>query len=276
MFVTTPTRKWLAAEIKRCSTRLIVASPFVGESFVSETAVLGKKADVTLVTRTDLRVFAGMASNLKSLITFASRGGHVFGLPGLHAKAYVIDDRIGLVTSANATFSGMNRNWECGVVIDDPLEIKTLTSLILGGFGSPLKPSKWTASDLEMLKSPVSALQSAMGEGVSTVPETLERETPIRLPRTQWGGIAAAMPGWTRLTFEAVLSQPSDEFDLSDIYSTGLAAARKRFPKNAFPRQKLRQQMQRLRDLGLIEFLGEGRYRRQCVELPAGKKQSGS
>jgi chromosome condensin MukBEF MukE localization factor len=34
------------------------------------------------------------------------------------------------------------------------------------------------------------------------------------------------------------------------------------YPNNRFPRQKLRQQLQRLRDLGMIEFLGEGRYRR--------------
>jgi type II restriction enzyme len=33
-------------------------------------------------------------------------------------------------------------------------------------------------------------------------------------------------------------------------------------PENRHVRDKLRQQLQVLRDLGLIEFLGRGRYRR--------------
>jgi chromosome condensin MukBEF MukE localization factor len=33
-----------------------------------------------------------------------------------------------------------------------------------------------------------------------------------------------------------------------------------RFPDNKHVREKLRQQMQKLRDLGLVSFLGGGRY----------------
>lgn len=36
----------------------------------------------------------------------------------------------------------------------------------------------------------------------------------------------------------------------------------RRFPHNRHSREKLRQQMQRLRDLGLVLFLGKGRYER--------------
>ncbi|MBI4581790.1 MAG: restriction endonuclease, partial [Planctomycetes bacterium] len=35
-----------------------------------------------------------------------------------------------------------------------------------------------------------------------------------------------------------------------------------RFPDNRHPRAKVRQQLQRLRALGVVEFLGAARYRR--------------
>jgi type II restriction enzyme len=51
------------------------------------------------------------------------------------------------------------------------------------------------------------------------------------------------------------------EFTLSEIYAFE-AELRERHPANQHIRPKLRQQLQRLRDAGLLLFLGDGRYRR--------------
>jgi type II restriction enzyme len=50
------------------------------------------------------------------------------------------------------------------------------------------------------------------------------------------------------------------EFSLSEVYlkENQLAALH---PENHFVRDKIRQQLQVLRDLGLLEFLGAGEYR---------------
>jgi phosphatidylserine/phosphatidylglycerophosphate/cardiolipin synthase-like enzyme len=40
-------------------------------------------------------------------------------LPGLHAKAYVADDHLAIVTSGNLTGSSLNRNYEYGIQITD-------------------------------------------------------------------------------------------------------------------------------------------------------------
>ncbi len=50
------------------------------------------------------------------------------------------------------------------------------------------------------------------------------------------------------------------EFTLADVYAHAGALA-KLHPKNAHVRDKIRQQLQVLRDLGLLEFLGRGEYR---------------
>lgn len=50
------------------------------------------------------------------------------------------------------------------------------------------------------------------------------------------------------------------EFQLEDVY--GFAAhLQKLHPANRHVLDKIRQQLQVLRDLGLVEFLGRGRYR---------------
>jgi type II restriction enzyme len=50
------------------------------------------------------------------------------------------------------------------------------------------------------------------------------------------------------------------EFSLPEVYAHADALARLH-PKNAHVRDKIRQQLQVLRDLGLLEFLGAGSYR---------------
>jgi type II restriction enzyme len=50
------------------------------------------------------------------------------------------------------------------------------------------------------------------------------------------------------------------EFTLADVYAHGGTLA-KLHPNNTHVRDKIRQQLQVLRDLGLLEFLAPGSYR---------------
>jgi chromosome condensin MukBEF MukE localization factor len=49
---------------------------------------------------------------------------------------------------------------------------------------------------------------------------------------------------------------------MNEVFAACAPLAASRFPDNRYVREKLRQQMQRLRDLGLVLFLGNGRYER--------------
>ena len=51
-----------------------------------------------------------------------------------------------------------------------------------------------------------------------------------------------------------------NEFTLQDVYAFA-AHLEKLHPANRHVRDKIRQQLQVLRDLGFVEFLGRGRYR---------------
>ena len=66
--------------------------------------------------------------------------------------------------------------------------------------------------------------------------------------------------GWTLDVLQVVQSLGKLEFTLADVYAHADALA-KLHPNNAHVRPKIRQQLQVLRDLGLLEFLGSGSYR---------------
>jgi type II restriction enzyme len=65
--------------------------------------------------------------------------------------------------------------------------------------------------------------------------------------------------GWTLDVLNAIRSLGKDGFSLNDVYSLEDKLARLH-PANRHVRDKIRQQLQVLRDLGFLEFLGRGQY----------------
>lgn len=65
--------------------------------------------------------------------------------------------------------------------------------------------------------------------------------------------------GWTLDVLQVVQSLNKKEFSLSDVYAHAGILARLH-PQNAHVRDKIRQQLQILRDLSLLDFLGGGCY----------------
>lgn len=260
-FITTPTTTWLREALKKCDSELLIASPFTGDALNNETRLLPREVQRRLITRTDLPVFASRASNIESLIQFSECGGEVLSLPGLHAKVYVIDDSMALVTSANATFSGMNRNWECGVAIEDPAKVAELKAIVIGGFGSKVIPQSWSSSALKSLRPAIAKLRTVMDSPVPAISIPSDGEAVFNLPFEAWNKVLAALPGWPRMTLEAIFSLHIQEFEIDQVYESGIPLARIRYPQNQHTKAKFRQQLQRLRDMGFLDFLGGGKYR---------------
>ena len=59
-----------------------------------------------------------------------------------------------------------------------------------------------------------------------------------------------------------ILDELPEEFTLEEVYAFEGELAEK-YPENRHIRAKIRQQLQKLRDLGVIEFQGRGRYRKR-------------
>lgn len=67
--------------------------------------------------------------------------------------------------------------------------------------------------------------------------------------------------GWLIEIIKIVEDIKTKEFKLQAVYEYE-PILKKKFPKNNFIRDKIRQQLQQLRDKGMIEFLGKGKYRK--------------
>lgn len=66
--------------------------------------------------------------------------------------------------------------------------------------------------------------------------------------------------GWTLLTLRLVRALGKSTFRLDDVYALEDEFA-KAYPDNRHVRDKIRQQLQELRDLGVLEFVRRGEYR---------------
>lgn len=258
--VTSPTYDWLLGAARACAKRFIVSSPFVGASLAEVIGTLAPRVRKTLLTRTDLRDFAMGASDLDILCDLASLGTAIRSLPRLHAKVYIIDEKQALITSANATDAGLRRNWECGVSIDESRDVRRVARLVLSGFGSQQAPQLWRGDELRMLRDPVRALRKQLPR-LREVPELDPGLLPpIRLSGETRRTLEDALAGWTKLVLLEVLRQRDHVFSLDEVVADCVRVATRRYPRNRHVRPQVRKQLQRLRDLGLVKFLGGGQY----------------
>ena len=240
----------------------MVSSPYIGSYLSALIERLDPAVKVTVLTRTILGDFAARSSDLNAVKTLAERAGGVLSLSSLHAKTYIVDTRRALITSANATHSGMFRNRECGYQVTGSSKVRTLRSMLLAGFGSSPVPQLWTVRDLNELQEPVERLRALLPKTILLQSADIQAPRAIDLRRREYSRLVNSFSGWLRLTLEGILRIRSDSFSMDEVFAACAPLAREQFPENRHVRQKLRQQMQRLRDLGLVLFLGHGRYER--------------
>jgi type II restriction enzyme len=125
----------------------------------------------------------------------------------------------------------------------------------------PLAPTArragWVGCNILLEKIPVHARIPVVTEGSPHTPREVrgsyDRLRPLEKLRVE-------KRGWTLDVLQVVQSLGKLEFTLADVYAHADALA-KLHPNNAHVRDKIRQQLQVLRDLGLLNFLGDGSYR---------------
>ena len=71
--------------------------------------------------------------------------------------------------------------------------------------------------------------------------------------------LSSNLSEWKKLSLEIIDRISKVEFTLADIYEYEYIF-KKQFPENNTVRDSIRRNLQELRDLGLIRFLGNGKY----------------
>lgn len=259
MFVVSPTDQWLREAFAGSTKAVRISSPFVGTYLRDRILELHDSIEVTLLTRTLIADFASHASDFDAVCSIAERTGGVLSLDSLHAKVYVVDEKRALVTSANATYSGMYRNAECGIEISKRKPVMDLLTLFGDAFGRRHLVQSWSLGDLQSLREPINVLTRS-AKRLNTTSSSIEELQRFEIDSAGFEELVESFSGWLRLTLTGIAKLNGHAFVLSELYKSCEQLALKQFPSNRYPRQKIRQQLQRLRDLGIVHFLGKGRY----------------
>ncbi|MGA9885035.1 MAG: DpnI domain-containing protein [Candidatus Acidiferrales bacterium] len=123
--------------------------------------------------------------------------------------------------------------------------------------GPAARRAGWVGCNIRLDAIPADAKIRVVFAGTAVPNEIVRRQYARVRPLAKLG---VEQRGWTLDVLNVVRSMEMERFSLADIYGHVEALVRLH-PRNRHVRDKIRQQLQVLRDLGLLEFLGSGRYR---------------
>ena len=108
----------------RDRSELRIVSPFIKRRALQRLLDLGPER-IRVITRFNLNDFANGVSDIVALRGLLNCGAAIRGIRSLHAKLYVFGNSVAVVTSANLTSAGLDRNPEFGLVTEDPAAIRS-------------------------------------------------------------------------------------------------------------------------------------------------------
>jgi len=253
-------------ELVRTSTEQFLASPFIKAS-IAELILENRPsgAQISVLTSYKLANFYRNSSDIEALGAFLDRDVDVRNYARLHAKAYIFDSERALITSGNLTLGGLETNYECGVLIDDCDVVGRLRSAFLELFCDEEKIGHVTRDILATTQAILAKVPREKRIRFEKSEEELFGHGAAEQEDDLYDGgtdtIGRSLSGWRLDTFNVLRKLPGSVFRLEQVYASkdelgGL------HPDNRNIEAKIRQQLQELRDLGVIEFLGGGVYRK--------------
>jgi len=117
--------------INRTKKELFISSPFInkaGVKVLSDSIKTKSSVRISLITNLTSQNIINRAVEPAALLELYKQFDQVniSSLGKLHAKVYIIDNDIGIITSANLTRGGLINNFEYGILIDDKNVISTI------------------------------------------------------------------------------------------------------------------------------------------------------
>ena len=122
-----PLRSAVEHVVSQAKRELFIASPYIKESetrWLTESFRGKQRAELRLSILTDVCTDSVLSGSLDvsalQRLSVSFPCSTITTLPRLHAKVYIADSRVALITSANFTKSGLDLNSEYGVGIEEP------------------------------------------------------------------------------------------------------------------------------------------------------------
>ncbi|MCX8055260.1 MAG: phospholipase D family protein [Ignavibacteria bacterium] len=123
-FLICPWQNEFIETISKTENELFISSPFVnlkGVKILIDSIKEKSKVKITLLTNLTPQNIINESIDPRALLELYKHFAeiNISSLSRLHAKVYLIDEKIGIITSANLTSGGLIHNFEYGVLIDN-------------------------------------------------------------------------------------------------------------------------------------------------------------
>jgi hypothetical protein len=258
--LTTPWKDDFLELVHQSRRSIKITSPFVKCDVCDELInAKSNSSKVELITSFKLMSIYSGSLDIAAIENIIKNKGTVKSFPKLHSKIYLFDDQKAIITSGNMTYGGMLKNFEYGIYLDEQSIVKRIAEDFTW-LSKNEKTGIVRKSDIETVK----VILGKIPKSVSPKLPTFEIETPeesLDVIETPIEPIESSLSGWRLQVFKCVNSIPKQIFSSKDInkFEQHLRII---YPNNRHITDKIRQQLQELRDLGLIEFLGSGKYKK--------------
>lgn len=258
--LTTPWKDDFLELVHEAKKSIKITSPFVKNDVCAEMINAKNSATkIDLITSFKLMSIYSGCLDISAIENIINNNGTVKNFPKLHSKIYLFDDERAIITSGNLTFGGMLKNFEYGIYLEEKSIVKT----IVEDFNSLSRNERTGVvkkSDLETVKSILEKISKSVFPKLPSY-EIKTPEENLDVIETSVEPILSSLSGWKLEVFKCANSIPKQIFTLNEInqFENHLS---KIYPTNQHITDKIRQQLQYLRDLGLLEFLGGGKYKK--------------
>ncbi len=238
--------------IQTAKENILLCAPFVKSSIITQ--ILKEKNSQSkfhLITNFTYNHFFKNASDIEAMQQILESNFSITNCQTLHAKIYTFDHQHAIVTSANLTYSGFYKNFKLGLLTNDAKTNKNLNSTL----------NQLILENEKITPAIVTQIEKMLKEAPKRPSYQVENEID-EIYQIQADEIYTTLQkGWTQEVYQVINQFEKSQFDTQDIYQyTSYFQAR--YPNNHHIEDKIRQQLQILRDVGLLKFLGNGNYKK--------------
>jgi hypothetical protein len=250
--------------LSEANTSVLLASPFIKlQTALLITKYIKHKVDFKYINSFKLAHFHTGASDLEALSVLKKDNCRLKNVHNLHAKLFVIDNAA-IITSGNLTPGGLRNNLEYGILVKDKM-VKDIKSDYLAIFNNPEYP-EITNSIIDKAEAILLSVPKEKQKRIRITDKELFEEIindEIIEERFEGGtkSIVSNLSPWEKDVFACLEKIENDVFTLGEAYSYEIYL-NSLHPNNKNVQAKIRQQLQYLRDIGLVEFVKPGLYKK--------------
>lgn len=233
-----------------------LCAPYVKESIINNIYKNKKEnVDVEIISSFNMANFYKRSSDIEAFKLVLDNDGKVYNFQSLHAKIYIFDDKYTVITSSNLTPSGFGKNFEYGVLIEE----NSLVNKTIDDYKSISDNVNTGKINHKNIKEIQEVLESLPKYKETSIGKYLNHNEVDNILSVDKELFQSKLSPWQRLTVDVIGLINKEEFNLSQIYEHEEVFINK-YPKNNTIRDSIRRNLQELRDLGLVKFLGNGMY----------------